>query len=218
MKQGGETCSADLFDPAPRITLKSGEVAYCTGTLEHDLPLFFLWEGAVRTYRITRDGREMTTGLYAANSEWKLICMCGQQDCFEALKPTIYVRVAKGIATRALARCPDTLAGVLNHILCEFEHAFCKQEDLAFREVPIRLTHLLVTLGEKFGEPDKRGKRIALKLSQEKLATMTGSSRPAVNIALKQLKEAGLICICNKEIILLDPESPMKMCNKNTGC
>ncbi len=172
----------------------------------------------MRTYRITRDGREMTTGLYAANSEWNLIYMCGQQDCFEALKPSIYVRVAKATATNALARCPDTLATVLHHILCEFEHAFRKQEDLTYREVPIRLAHLLAMLGEKFGKPTKRGKRIALKLSQEKLATMIGSSRPAVNIALKQLKEAGIICMCNKEIILLDPEAPAKMCNKNTHC
>lgn len=168
--------------------------------------MYFLWDGAVRAYRITHDGKEITTGLYSTEFDWILICVCGDHNHIEALRPSTYIKISSDSAARALAQYPSALEEVLRQILERFEGAFRAQEDLAFRDVATRLARLLLTLGEQFGQPSADGTRITLKLSQDKLARMISTSRPTVNIALKSLTNSGTISLKKKTITLLDAE------------
>jgi CRP/FNR family cyclic AMP-dependent transcriptional regulator len=56
-----------------------------------------------------------------------------------------------------------------------------------------RVAARLVELAERFGEPAGAGVRIAMPLSQDELASWTGSSREAVSKALGNLRSLGLI-------------------------
>lgn len=202
MKQHPRTMPKTLFTDKPHARLKHGDVVSCTAHAQ----MYFLWDGAVRTYRVTHDGKELTTGLYVAESHWVLICVSGDYNAFEALKPTEYIRAGCQDVAQALAGHPDTLANIFSQILNSFEEAFQTQEDLAFRDVTTRLAHMLLILGEKFGEPGDDGTTITLKLPQDKLAAMISSSRPSVNIALKTLAEAKIIALDKGKITLLAPQ------------
>lgn len=207
MEQTEQIIPPDLFGEHPRNLLERGKSEACICGDHHcKAEMYFLWDGAVRAYRITHDGKEMTTGLYSTEFEWTLICVCGDHNHFEALRPSTYIKISSDSAARALAQYPAALEEVLRQILERFESAFRAQEDLAFRDVATRLAHLLLTLGEQFGQPSQDGTSITLKLSQDKLARMISTSRPTLNIALKSLTESGAITLKKKKITLIDAQ------------
>lgn len=63
--------------------------------------------------------------------------------------------------------------------------------ELAWSDVPTRLRSRLRDLAVRFGRPTSDGAEIALRLSQDQLALLCGSTRETVNRALRGLVAAG---------------------------
>jgi len=66
-------------------------------------------------------------------------------------------------------------------------------EDTIFLDIPHRLAKRLVTLGAQYGRSTERGLLIDVRLSQENLGQMLGSTRESINKGLKLLEQKGLI-------------------------
>lgn len=117
-----------------------------------------------------------------------LICVLRRQD-FEDLvraKPDLALRVMRVLAER----------------LRQAEEAI---EDLAFRDVPGRLSAILVRLSEAYGEPHGEGRRLALRLTHQDLASMIGATRETVTGVLNRFRDEGLIAFDGRHIVVRDP-------------
>ena len=66
-------------------------------------------------------------------------------------------------------------------------------QHLSTLPVTKRIAHILVTLGNKFGEQDSRGLLIQLPLSRKDLADMAGTSAETTSRIMSQFQEDGLI-------------------------
>jgi CRP/FNR family transcriptional regulator, cyclic AMP receptor protein len=96
---------------------------------------------------------------------------------------------------------------VFEHVAVLLEEADRQRIDFATRDVTARIGGRLLELVESVGEPDPRGVRIALPLSQEELAAWTGSSREAVARSLHLLRELGWIETRRREITVLNVDA-----------
>ncbi|HXD66119.1 MAG TPA: Crp/Fnr family transcriptional regulator [Solirubrobacteraceae bacterium] len=76
--------------------------------------------------------------------------------------------------------------------------------DFATRDVTARIAGRLVELAQTTGEPEDRGVRITLPLSQDELAAWSGASREAVARSLHLLRGLGWIETGRREIWVLD--------------
>lgn len=65
--------------------------------------------------------------------------------------------------------------------------------DAAFLDVAARLARLLLKLGESHGRMEARGLVLGIRLTQEDLASMVGSTRETVNKWLKSWQRQGLL-------------------------
>lgn len=65
--------------------------------------------------------------------------------------------------------------------------------DAAFLDVAARLARLLLKLGETHGREEKQGLVLGIRLTQEDLASMVGSTRETVNKWLKSWQRQGLL-------------------------
>jgi CRP/FNR family transcriptional regulator, cyclic AMP receptor protein len=96
---------------------------------------------------------------------------------------------------------------VFEHVATLLEEADRQRIDFATRDVTARIGGRLLELVETVGEPDPKGVRIALPLSQEELAAWTGASREGVARSLHLLRELGWIETRRREITVLNVEA-----------
>ncbi len=99
---------------------------------------------------------------------------------------------------------PDLALALLRSIVGRLRDADRKRVEFTALDVVGRVAHRLVELAERYGEPSGDGIRIGLPISQRELAGWVGSSREAVNKALRQLERRGLIAIERRHLAVLD--------------
>ncbi|WP_371168648.1 Crp/Fnr family transcriptional regulator [Aliiroseovarius sp. 2305UL8-7] len=181
--------------------------------------LCFLWNGALRSYRITQDGREITTDLTRSTNSWRFVGICSKLHHLEALTDCEYVSLDAKAAAHLLLSNPDQLEPVLCQVLEKFEQSHQQLEDLTCNDVTTRLARVLSELCEDFGETDGASVHLTLPMSQDRLASMVSASRPTVNISLRQLRSLGLLTYAQGRIQILEPdrlrsvwEDPTVMC------
>src|SRR5829696_5737962 len=97
---------------------------------------------------------------------------------------------------------------ILRMVAARLRYADAQQTQFATHDVVGRVAQRLIELGDRFGETAADGRvEIALPLSQEELASWTGSSREAVSKALQLLRSLGIVETGRKHVTMLDPEA-----------
>jgi CRP-like cAMP-binding protein len=75
-------------------------------------------------------------------------------------------------------------------------------EDAAFLALPARLAKRLLSLAECHGEPDPRGVRVELQISQNQLGQLTGTSRESVNKHLQRWRKKGWVALGRNRVMI----------------
>lgn len=173
---------------------------------------FYLEEGTVRIFRISSWGKEIILSLRQPGAMFGLAeIMAREKRIFSAraMTPCQLLRIDRREFKILLRRHPplserviETLGGRLRYL---GEHI----ESMMIGDVPARLLKMLLCLScqhiQDLSALD-RPIRIPVKLTQEQLAAMIGSSQQTVSETLKKLKEEGLLEVSAKEIIILRPK------------
>jgi CRP-like cAMP-binding protein len=83
--------------------------------------------------------------------------------------------------------------------------------DLAWLDVGSRIEGRLVDLATRFGKPVPGGTLVSLRLTQEDLAALTGTSRESANRALRALERGGRVTSAERGryVVRLSPETPV---------
>jgi len=79
-------------------------------------------------------------------------------------------------------------------------------EDASFLSVSAKLAKKLIDLGREFGVKDKDRIRIGLRLTQQDIADLVGTTRESINKEIRVLREKGLVSTEGDFIQLLDLE------------
>ncbi len=128
-------------------------------------------------------------GVYVQPLEPSLVCYLRRQD-FEALvrsNPGVGLNVARLLGERLLT-AEERIA------------------DIAHKEVPARLSSMILRLLESEGVVTPHGYKISTRYTHRQLATMIGANREAVTRALEKLRRAGTVQLANRYIYIRDPE------------
>jgi len=116
------------------------------------------------------------TGTVTAIDECELLCL-ERRDFLSFLRrghPDVAIHLLEALAER-LRRISEFV------------------EDTVFLNLPARLAKKLLGLAEAYGEQGERGVRIDLKLSQQELATMVGTTRESVNKQMRAWEDEGVV-------------------------
>lgn len=77
--------------------------------------------------------------------------------------------------------------------------------EAAYDGVEVRVNRRLRVLTEAYRRPDQNGS-VTIKITQDELARMAGSTRPSVNRHLRRLEQAGVIEIGRGSVTVLRPD------------
>ncbi len=168
--------------------------------------LFILKRGRIRIFRVSRDGRALTTAIIEPGTIFGEMVIVGQQmhDSFaEALDEVVVCVMTKADVRRLLLGDPRISARIsetLGRRLSEIEQ---RLSDAVFKSVPERIAGTLVTLAT--GHPERfLGRGHQIKLTHEQLAALAGTSRETTTKVLGEFADRALITLGRGRITVLD--------------
>jgi CRP-like cAMP-binding protein len=197
-----ETEMDALSEAAPMAQFSAGELIYSPHQPLQQL--FILKGGRVRIFRLSPDGRALTTAIVTPGTIFGEMVIIGQQmhDSFaEALDDVaVCVMGTADVQTLLLgdARIAARISETLGRRLAQVEQ---RLSDAIFKSVPQRIAGTLSVLA------DSRGIRAGLqvRLTHEQLAALAGTSRETTTKVLGELADQGLIVLGRGRITIVDP-------------
>ncbi|WP_109510111.1 Crp/Fnr family transcriptional regulator [Nocardioides speluncae] len=194
-----------LAQAAPMKTYAAGELVY---TPHQPLEtLFILKKGRIRIFRVSPDGRALTTAIIEPGTIFGEMVIVGQQmyDSFaEALDDVVVCVMTKADVRRLLLADPriaGRISETLGRRLGELEKRLA---DAVFKSVPERIAGALVTLAAAQSGPLSRG--VQVKLTHEQLAALAATSRETTTKILGEFADEGLIALGRGRITIISRE------------
>ena len=168
--------------------------------------LFILKSGRVRIFRVSPDGRALTTAIIAPGTIFGEMVIVGQQmhDSFaEALDDvTVCVMSRTDVQTLLLGdpRIAARISETLGRRLAQVEQ---RLSDAIFKSVPERIAGTLAVMAST--RPLSRTSQVHL--THEQLAALAGTSRETTTKILGELADQGLISLGRGRITILQPQA-----------
>ena len=193
-----EDLSEDELEELSRITpyrrFEAGEVIY---RMEDPADaLYFVRSGMVKISMYFPNGKEMILGLlgqYDIFGELLLLKEERRPNQAEAVTATTLIVMPEEDFQRLLREKPRIAMKFIQVMSTRLWQAQQWQAEVGAFDAPGRLANLLVRLARDFGQPDERGTKIDLNLTQQDLAKMIGATRETVSHCLARLLEFGAV-------------------------
>lgn len=195
---------------APMKTYTAGEMLY-SPTQPCEV-LFILKKGRVRIFRVSAEGRALTTAIITPGTVFGEMVLLGQRmydNYAEALDDAVVCVMSRADVHRFLladARISARITAILGQRLADLEQ---RLSDSVFKSVAQRIATTLGTLttAQPSAGPFRPGARHPqIALTHEQLAALAGTSRETCTKVLRALADRGLIRLARGRITVLDAE------------
>ncbi len=156
--------------------------------------LLYILAGKVKLTVISKHGKEATIAVLSAGDFLGEGCLAGQRlrtATATAVTDCTLCRIAKSIMTRTIHEQHEMSELFVLHLLSRNIRYETALVDELFNSSEKRLARILLLLSH-FGKESK-SEPVLPRVSQEKLATMVGTTRSRVRSYMKEFKRLGLI-------------------------
>ena len=154
-------------------------------------------DGQLKAHRVSRDGRDLTLGIYpafAVTGEVGLFHPAGIRWLgLSAMTASRCLMLPRAPLLGFLARHPAAMQRMFERLSMTAVLAAYSASAMAFESIGRRVATLLLHLADDYGESTPEGVRIRMRLSQGDLAACVGASRENVNRALAALVTSGVV-------------------------
>jgi CRP/FNR family transcriptional regulator len=169
--------------------------------------VFYICEGLVKAYDITRYGEENLLVIRKKHEMFPLIwALTGteRQIIYKAIAPTVLLRISRQQLLDYIATHPDAYAPLLDMTLEMYRLHGERIFNLEYRTVRERLISFLLTMADRFGEKTKEGLVITVPLKHQDIASSINASRETTSRELGALERKGMLANHQSDIILTD--------------
>lgn len=183
----------------PMFTANEGRLVVTPGSDEQ--VLYILKKGAVRLYRLSRDGREVTLGTISPGDVFGTLPLFGalsRHTYAEAATDALICKISEPQLENLIERHPQIGVRLLRIVGERLAAAEDQIEDLAFRSAEQRVARAVV----KLLASSKRGK---LSVSHEQIARSAGVARETVTKVLGGMERHGWIKTGYRSLRVIDP-------------
>ncbi len=180
--------------------IKRNQIIYLMGDPASEI--FLIQKGRVRVSVISLDGKEKTVEMIRQGGFFGELCLCPEgrrTDQAVAFEECHLASVKARMFFELLNSKPEIVGYFLSFFCKKISDARVQIDELSSNNETMRFAKLLLKLGKKNG--DKNGKT-HLNLSQEELARMLATDRPAVSALLGRFKREGLIDYKRQQITI----------------
>lgn len=202
-----------LFSRGERELYRDREVIYYPGVASDSL--FYIESGHVKVSFLDTSGKRLVLGLRGPGDlvgEGAIMSEERRRHFVQALGDTLLVRLDRDLVASWLRRNPEATFALLQWLhrrRMELEELLV---DVAFRDIPSRLSRKLLQLSEEFGVPTDEGVLIGCRLTHKDLAEMIASARENTTLALNRLEQEGILDKSRYRIVVKNREGLKRKC------
>ena len=171
--------------------------------------LYLLKKGRIKLYKAADDGKEVTIDFLQPGDVLGNLSLVGDTPLgvfAEAVEDVRVWAVPRAQLQQLVQRKPHIAMLLIQAMSERVEHLEAQVEDLVFLPVPARVASALLRLAAEHGRVSPRGTLIDLRLTHQDIANVVGATRETVTNILNALREAGLIEIEHKRVLIPDCE------------
>jgi CRP/FNR family transcriptional regulator, cyclic AMP receptor protein len=173
--------------------------------------LYAVKEGRVQLYVALPNDGEFTLSVVEEGSIFGEIALTGDQLGEEvsarALVPSLVCALKAEDVQQLIENNPRVGLAMVRMLSERLREAEARLAELAHREVPARLSNLILKLSATEGIMTREGIRIPTPYTHRQLGTMIGAKREAVTRAMIGLREEGAVEVVGRRIYLMDHEA-----------
>src|SRR4051812_15950254 len=163
--------------------------------------------GRVKICTVSQEGRELLLNIIDSGGVFgEIAILDGRPRTADAvaLEETDLMILERSHFLPFLAGNPEALSHLLAALCQKLRQTSAHLEDALLREAPSRLASGLLRLAETFGRPGPGGLKLNIKLSQQQIGNLIGTSRESVNKHLGDWTRAGHLSMDGGFIVIHD--------------
>lgn len=193
----------DFFKQYPLRRFKKGQILIYGG----DEPggVFYLVEGVVRKYDITKTGDEVVVNTFKPPDFFPMTWALDKipnEYFFETVTAVALRRAPAAATVRFLQSNPDVAYGLLGQSYANVDNLLRRMAHLMGGTARTRTLFELIRAYDRFGE--EKGKGCVVKIPEIALARQAGLSRETVSRELHKLQTKGLVTVAHGTIFTDD--------------
>jgi CRP/FNR family transcriptional regulator, cyclic AMP receptor protein len=168
--------------------------------------LYIIVRGQVRIFTTSEAGQELTVTIFRDSDFFgEMALLDGQPRAAsaEAMGKTTTLTLHRAAFLHTLNTCPPIAASVLEVMTTRLRRRNLVAEQLANLSASQRVVRQLCDLATRYGTADGGAIRIDLHLTQDDLASLSGTTRETVNRVLANLRDQGLIRVERARVSVL---------------
>jgi CRP/FNR family transcriptional regulator, cyclic AMP receptor protein len=169
--------------------------------------LYFIAQGAVRLYKLSENGQELTLWILGPGDcfgELALVEGMSHTCCAVAMTETWVGSLTAKELRRIVHFVPSLLYSLLKVSLKRQAEVQLQLEDFAFKSVSARLAGLLLRLTPQPGTQNHRSVSDGILLTHSEIASMLGAARATITRHLNQLQELGILELGRQRVLIRD--------------
>jgi CRP/FNR family transcriptional regulator, cyclic AMP receptor protein len=169
---------------------------------------FIIIEGLVRTYYLSRVGREVTTAFWSNGDLIGGPSFFGERPTHiwsaQAIGPTRVLAISTKALKQLAQELPAVALCIIDALSFKLHWVSLMLQTMGTESVTQRLATLLLRLSETYGEAEESAIVVRYPFSQADLASMVGASRPWVSTMFGRLQKQGIVAIRQRHIAIID--------------
>ncbi len=157
--------------------------------------VYFIESGEIKLVMASSGGKECMLAIHASGDVFGELCLArlaGRLESATAMEDSVLKKIPCARFLERLAR-DSLLEGFIRYMAVRVADQQEVIANLVTVDSEQRLGQTLLQIARKLGKKDPRSIRIELRISQEELASMVGTTRPRVSVFMQRFRNLGLI-------------------------
>ncbi|WP_259067363.1 response regulator [Mucilaginibacter sp. X4EP1] len=206
-KQDGLVALHHIIEERKARLVKKNQVIYYEGDKGNGL--YVVLSGKVKTIKLTQDGRELMTGIYAADDYLGINAMLANEeygDTATALEDSMLCLIPKEQLEQLLNLYPEVAREFIKLLANDIREKEEQLLQMAYHSVRKKMAEALLRMQRQSGTD-------SFKVAREDLAALAAMATETVSRTLSDFKDEGLIEKTGSTITILDVVRLTKMKN-----
>lgn len=176
--------------------------------------LVIINEGKVKLSKLTKEGKEQIIHILSSGDFFGELNLFNDNESYNfsayAISDVKICTLTKQKMDEILIKNSDISLKILKEVTKRLAETETLAKNLATNDADIRIAHMILDFGERYGVNKKNGVEIKLPINREEMANYTGVTRETISRKLSKFEDLNVIELIGNKVIVIKDENALR--------